>query len=257
MTERVPWRGLRHEWAHFFSGLSPTAAFHFTAAGVLLWAYHYYGTGYFFRRVVGPRLGIGGDGADAAPYFYWYGCAFVFLMFVPLLMIAASPRDRLREFGLGLGDWRIGAAAAVVCAVFMVAVLVIPLPGIGPLHALEQFQRKYPLFRGATRSWPLFVAYELAYSAYFVAWEFFYRGFMLFGLEKVIGRWAIFVQMLPFAILHFGKPDIEALSSVFGGLVLGWLAWRTRSFWYGVVIHASMAVSLDLLVGIPRLVSGD
>ena len=250
---RAAWRGPRGEWREFFDGLGGPGVFIFIAAGVLLWAYHYYGTGYFFRRAVGPWLGLGGEAAEAAAYFYWYGCSFIFLMFVPLIFIAASPRHRLGEFGLGLGDWRIGGRAAVVCALFMVAVLVIPWPGIGPLHSLDGFQRKYPLFRGATRSLPLFVAYELAYGAYFVAWEFFYRGFLLFGLEKAIGRWAVFVQMLPFAILHFGKPDLEALSSIFGGLILGWLAWRTRSFWYGVFVHVSMAVSLDLLVGLPRL----
>jgi CAAX protease family protein len=135
----------------------------------------------------------------------------------------------------------------------MMIVITVPMPGLGSVYALPAFQRKYPLFRGATASTPLFIGYELAYAAYFVAWEFFYRGFLLFGLGNVIGRWAVFVQMLPFAILHFGKPEIEAFSSVFGGLVLGWLAWRTRSFWYGVAIHASMAVYLDLLVGIPRL----
>lgn len=251
-TDRVAWRGLRGEWDAFFAGLSPTGVVHFIAAGVVLWAYHYYGTGGFFRRYVGPWLGLDAGETATVSYFYWYGCSFVFLMVVPLMVIAANG-DSVRDYGLGLGQASIGARTAILCLGFMLAVLVVPLPGLGAVYELEGFQRKYPLFREATRSWGLFAAYELAYAAYFVAWEFFFRGYMLFGLEKVIGRWAVFAQMLPFVLLHFGKPDIEALSSVFGGLVLGWLAWRTRSFWYGVAIHASMAVALDLLVGVPRM----
>jgi membrane protease YdiL (CAAX protease family) len=63
-----------------------------------------------------------------------------------------------------------------------------------------------------------------------------------------MGRMAAFVQMMPFALLHFGKPPEEMLGSVIAGVALGLLALRTRSFWYGALVHAAVALSMDLLV---------
>jgi len=36
---------------------------------------------------------------------------------------------------------------------------------------------------------------------------------------------------------HIGKPEIETLSTIFGGFAFGWVAWRTRSFLYPFLIH--------------------
>ena len=88
--------------------------------------------------------------------------------------------------------------------------------------------------------------------AYFIAWEYFWRGFMTFSLEKTFGPWVIWILMLPFVVHHFEKPDLEALSSILGGLALGWLALRTRSFWYGAFIHAATDLTLDVLMVIAK-----
>jgi len=61
------------------------------------------------------------------------------------------------------------------------------------------------------------------------------------------------VQTLPFALLHTGKPEAEALSSVFAGVALGWLALRTRSFWWGALLHAAIAFAMDLCAAWSRL----
>jgi hypothetical protein len=84
------WRGLREEARAFFSGLSPHGAAYFVAAGVLLWAYDYYGTGRFFRVALGPWLGLAGETLEAARYFYWFGATFILLMGVPRF---SSPRS--------------------------------------------------------------------------------------------------------------------------------------------------------------------
>jgi membrane protease YdiL (CAAX protease family) len=92
-----------------------------------------------------------------------------------------------------------------------------------------------------------FILYELAYVIYFVGWEFIYRGFMLFGLARPLGYYAVFIQTIPFALLHFGKPQVETLSAVLAGILLGYLALRTRSFWYGWLLHILVATSNDVL----------
>ena len=50
------------------------------------------------------------------------------------------------------------------------------------------------------------------------------------GLSKKFGYYAIFIQMIPFFILHRGKPELETFASIFGGLILGVQAWRSEVF---------------------------
>jgi membrane protease YdiL (CAAX protease family) len=77
----------------------------------------------------------------------------------------------------------------------------------------------------------------LSHSLYMFAWEFLFRGYMLFGLEKSIGKSAIFVQAIPFVLLHIGKPFLETLACIPGGFIFGYVAYRTRSFLTCFIIH--------------------
>ena len=42
---------------------------------------------------------------------------------------------------------------------------------------------------------------------------------------------------MPFVFGHLGKPELELFSTLGGGLVYGWLAWRTRSIVWGAIGH--------------------
>ena len=68
-------------------------------------------------------------------------------------------------------------------------------------------------------------------------WEFFFRGFILFAFVRKFGAEAFWLQAVPFALAHIGKPEIETLSTIFGGFAFGWVAYRTRSFVYPFLIH--------------------
>jgi len=82
------------------------------------------------------------------------------------------------------------------------------------------------------------------HSLYMFAWEFLFRGYMLFGLEKSIGKSAIFVQTIPFVLLHLGKPILETLACIPGGFILGYVAYRTRSFLPCFIIHLGIYVMM-------------
>ncbi len=236
---------LRKEILRFVLQLEAVPVVVFVTAALALWAYDYYGSISFFTRVIAERFQMPFAIADPASYFYWYGCAFVMLMLIPQLVLRATTRlkkdDSIPTLGWGLGDWRLGVPAVAIFYGVMLPILCVVV-------WTSDFQGKYPLYEDADRSVAMFVGYEAAYALYFIAWEYFFRGFMTFSLEKTLGIWTVFVQMLPFVVMHFGKPDLEAMSAVFGGIALGYLALRTRSFWYGVFIHAATAVTLDVLV---------
>ena len=70
-----------------------------------------------------------------------------------------------------------------------------------------------------------------------IGWEFLFRGWLLFGYARRFGANALWIQSVPFALAHIGKPELETLSTIFGGFAFGWVAYRTRSFLYPFLIH--------------------
>jgi membrane protease YdiL (CAAX protease family) len=79
-------------------------------------------------------------------------------------------------------------------------------------------------------------------------WEFIWRGLVLYALARAFGPGpAILLQAVPFAFMHLGKPELETLSTLFGGVAFGLIAWRTRSFVYPWLIHWFI-VTFTLLV---------
>ncbi|HEX9995672.1 MAG TPA: CPBP family intramembrane glutamic endopeptidase [Abditibacterium sp.] len=84
---------------------------------------------------------------------------------------------------------------------------------------------------------------------YMFCWEWFFRGFMLFGIAQGLGTIAaIALQAALFGLAHFGKPTPELWSAFAGGLVLGVLCWREKSFFPAFLIHALIHVSWAILV---------
>jgi membrane protease YdiL (CAAX protease family) len=69
------------------------------------------------------------------------------------------------------------------------------------------------------------------------ATEFAFRGFLMLTLIRVIGPVGVLVATMPFVFSHLGKPELELFSTLAGGLVYGWLAWRTRSIIWGAIGH--------------------
>ena len=146
--------------------------------------------------------------------------------------------DRPRDFGVGLGDWRFGAKVTAIAAV-----AVTPFLWLGADAAM---QAEYPLSPLAALSVAAWALWSLVYLAYYVAWEFFFRGFMLFGLEKRLGAAvAILVQTIPSTMLHIGKPQAEFVAAIPGGIALGALAWRTRSILWPLLLHYYVGVMND------------
>jgi membrane protease YdiL (CAAX protease family) len=91
------------------------------------------------------------------------------------------------------------------------------------------------------------VIWELSYGLQFLMLELFFRGFLIFALARVIGSLAIFVMIVPYAMIHFSKPLPECLGSIIAGLALGTVALRTGSIAGGVLVHCAVAWSMDLL----------
>jgi membrane protease YdiL (CAAX protease family) len=158
-------------------------------------------------------------------------------------------RENVKDFGIRFGDWRLGLKISVLFVTLM-------LPIVWFASASSEFVSKYPHLLSLREVWSKFIIYEIAMLIYMFAWEFIWRGFLLFGLEAKFGYYAVFIQMIPFVILHNGKPLPETLGAILGGIALGILAFRTRSFIYGVIVHMGIMFSIDFICSL-RFRAGD
>ena len=212
------------------------------AAALLLASQHHVRPSNYSDLLAGRDLGAW---TSVAPHLAWYLSDVVLFLLVPAALLRALGQPLL-EHGFGAGRVRSGAAAAG-------GLFLVMLPAVLVAARAPVFAAKYPLASGATASPGLFAAYEAAYALYFVAWEALWRGFLLFGLYRRIGLPAVYVLALPFALAHHSKPEPEAFGSIVAAVALGYLALRTRSFWWGALLHAAVASTMDLAAGWARL----
>ena len=140
--------------------------------------------------------------------------------------------------------------------------LVIMLPIITAVSFNGSFTRQYPMYQSSlahtylgTPEWVMVVIYELAYGLDCITVEFLFRGFMVIGMMHILGRGAVLPMAVVYCFLHFGKPAGEAISSVFGGYILGVIAYETRSVWGGIIVHMGIAWMMELIAFIQKLFS--
>ncbi len=172
---------------------------------------------------------------------YWaLGQTFLYVV-PPCLFVRCVVKRRVREYGVKLS----GAFSMWGLYLFMLAVMV---PIVYVVSASEGFQRTYPFYepRPGEALWPRFWCWEAAYYLQFVGLEFFFRGFLLHGTRRRFGAYAIFVMMVPYCMIHFGKPAAETLAAIAAGLILGFMSLKTRSVWMGAALHVSVALTMDL-----------
>lgn len=121
----------------------------------------------------------------------------------------------------------------------------IMLPVLIIVAMQPQFYQFYPLYRPIdSMDW---LKFELIYLPQFFAVEFFFRGPALALAEKIKKDIGPLIMMMPYALIHIHKPFPEAIGSMFAGLVLGHLALKSQSIWFGVFLHMSIALSMDFL----------
>lgn len=92
-----------------------------------------------------------------------------------------------------------------------------------------------------------YLLFETAYAADFFTIEFFFRGFLIVALSKLIGKECLLPVALFYFSIHLGKPMMEAVSSFFGGLILGSISYNSKSIWGGLLVHISIALLMELL----------
>ncbi len=190
---------------------------------------------------------------DRHTFVYFVRClnnAYGWITIVLVLTIIKFIIDKKEDYGIyGLRFKKIDIKVYIIMLGIMV-------PVIFAASQLQQFIDYYPLYsRSGGAQFAKYyqikevhakLIYEFFYLTDFLNTELIFRGFLVIGLAKFIGKDAILPMAATYAVLHFGKPVGETISSIFGGYILGIIALYSRNIWGGVFLHGGIALLMEV-----------
>lgn len=219
-------------------------------ASAILTIQEYYGGRSVYEQVIRPELQALEQAGHTwlraqkydqlYSYAWWSTARIVGYVLVPIgVWKLCFPKDRILDYGLRFTGffshlWLYGVLLALIIPV-MLTVAYQP-----------DFGSYYPFYKLSSRSWFDFLMWEAMYYLQFFALEFFFRGWMVGALRR-LGTVAIFAMAVPYCMIHYGKPYLEAHGAIVAGVVLGTLSMKTRSIYGGFLLHISVAAAMDLL----------
>ena len=174
-------------------------------------------------------------------YSYWALSSSFFYLALPIFAIKVLFKEQLREYGLKREQ--VFGYFKIYLLVFLVVFPLIVIVSYTP-----EFQATYPFYFALKREFvPYYFIWEFFYIIQFFALEFFFRGFMVHGLKKDMGILSVIVMVVPYCMIHFSKPLPECVGSIFAGLFLGLMSYKTKSIWMGGLLHTAAALSMNWL----------
>jgi len=205
-------------------------------AAILPTVHIYFGSIQFVQKM---NPGVSSFGAAI----FMFATMFILMGLIPLAIIIFIFKEPLKDYGFTIGDWRNGLPLTIILIALITLLLY-------PSSKMPDFQRVYPFDKEAANSVFAFLRFEgLRGLLFYTVWEFFFRGFMLFGLRKHVGDWlAICIQTIPSCLWHIGLPAGEIFASIAAGFLFGIIALRTKSILWVFILHYLIGVILDLLV---------
>lgn len=209
----------------------------FVLSAVLLTCQHYWAKYPVLARLLKPW--VAESSLEMWGALSW--CASIVLIYaiIPTLWIRFVLKASLKDYGW---HWNQLHRHLLPYLGFF-AIMLIPLLAAANTPA---FQKTYPFFAFVKTSWSLFLIWQLAYALQFVAVEFFFRGFMSFGLYARFGSYAFLISTIPYCMVHYSKPMGESLGAIVAGFVLAYMAHKNKSIWGGALLHWLIALTMDL-----------
>ena len=158
----------------------------------------------------------------------------VYYAILPVFTILFILRENPLDFGLRIGDYKLWGFYVIITVI-----IAIPVLYVGSLFSSvgQYYTKPFDNYSFFTQMVPLLFV-----------WEYILRGFLLFGLKERFKEASIFIQMVPFVLLHIGKPEIEILMCIPMGLWFGYIAYRGKSFWPAFITHTFINFTLKYFV---------
>lgn len=215
--------------AHLFGSVSTAEYLFWTLALAAMVLHLYPGDEGFLMR----RLGEAMPDREKRWRGYLYHHGMTLLIFgAPLAVMGVAGISSGAGHLLGPGYWRTGLLWTLVgCAVAT-------LPTWQSSRDPE-FLAEYPLTLAAFDSRGRFVTFTFSYLLYYIGWEAFFRGFIGFGMIGLgySAFLALMVQVSLSTVIHIGKPRMELIGAIPGGIFMGVLAYLSHSLWWPILFH--------------------
>lgn len=181
-------------------------------------------------------------------YGFYYSCisnlGSLFSIVIPLVLVYFTTRHFKPEF------YGVNINKASIKSYLILASLLIPIVFIAASG--EDFLRYYPSYKyqsvhiSGWTEWMKVLTFESCYGFDFFAVELMFRGYMVVALSRFAGKEVILPMVSLYAVLHFGKPMLEIISSVFGGFALGVMSYKSRNIYGGLIVHLGVAWGMEL-----------
>lgn len=164
----------------------------------------------------------------------------LFLGILPLYLVRALP--------LNLPRYYLPARIKLNTLIFLIFIIFIII-GAWIGSGRIEIQNEYPLWRNARySSYKSFFLYEFSYFFYYLGWEGFFRGFVLFALLPWGKNKANLTQSILATLLHIGKPWPELLGAFPFSFALGLIALKTRSSYSPLFLHFLLGFFTDFFI---------
>jgi membrane protease YdiL (CAAX protease family) len=167
--------------------------------------------------------------------------AFLFLLF-PYFIIKFVLKENLADFGLTLGNKKIGLISSTIFLLVFIAInyFFVLKPGL---------RNQLPVPKLIVDNFLLFLWFEIIISlSLHFYWEFFFRGYLQLGLAKKIGIFSIAIPVLAQSLI-FGRANwiifAVILSSSLGASLI---TKYSRSIVYSFVSMWLISISLDIMI---------
>ena len=156
---------------------------------------------------------------------------------VPLALVLLVFHEPLKGYGLSVEEFRRS--------------LLFWLPVAGGIVALNYFLAvsprnlsMYPQIRNKQWSGKLLVVSALGWTGYLAAYEFLFRGFLLFSCLKSFGPVsALVINLSIYSLAHVPKGARETFGSLLFGSLLCTITLELGSIWFALLTHLTMALS--------------
>jgi hypothetical protein len=168
----------------------------------------------------------------------------IFLTIVPLLYNKIILKRNMVSVGLQVGEWREGLKWCLISIVPIVLIYIVSKYFFGLI-------RGYAGNGFIGNGFWEYMVYELVMAFFIVfVYDLFFRGFVMFILEKKIGQWAIVAQAVIFVVyvLMAGIFDWRIFPFLVFSPFAGMIAYKSRSIFYSAALQIIILIIFDAYV---------
>lgn len=165
------------------------------------------------------------------------GWGVLFMGLATLLVILLGFREKPEAYGLGFSFKELPPLWAYLAFPIIIIVSYFQAATPGNLAV-------YPQIRIKKWNKQIVALSAGSWIAFLLAYEFFFRGFILFASLTVLDPWpAIALNCSLYGFAHFYKGLGETFGAIAVGVLLCYLTVLTGNIWSAVIIHSVMALS--------------